>query len=202
MKGYDKSRPLEYREIIRNLIKTQSINRDDTFIRINYVRYADDFVIGVEGSSKFAKIILQKVERFVNEELKLKFNPNKTSISKFNKTPYKFLGYSIRAPLTKRGKKPLEKVIVNGKIITRRKKVRINIEMDTMKVLKKLEDNGFIRKRLSHKLHKELEYRGTFKGNLLNLDHPDILRYYNSVVRGIQNYYNFSRNRSDIAKVG
>jgi len=201
-KGYDKSRSAEYRLIIQQLLNTPSMRRDDSFIRINYVRYADDFVVGVEGSYKTAKEILQKIETFVNNELKLKFNPNKTSISKFREKPFKFLGYSIRAPLMKRGKKPFETIIVNDKRILRRKKVRISIEMDTEKVFKKLENNGFIRKRTSHAAHKELEYGGTFKGNLINLDHPDILKYYNLVVKGIQNYYSFARNRCDIARVG
>lgn len=202
LKGYDKSRPVDYRLIIQQLLKTPSIKRDDSFIRIHYVRYADDFVVGVEGSYKIAKEVLQKIEAFVNSKLKLKFNPDKTSISKFVEKPFKFLGYSIRAPLMKGGVKPFETIVVNGKSIIRRKKVRINIEMDTAKVLKKLANNGFIRKRTSHAMHKELEYRGTFKGNLINLDHPDVLRYYNSVVRGIQNYYSFAINRSAIAWVG
>jgi hypothetical protein len=99
----------------------------------------------------------------------------------------------------KRGIKPFENITLNGKSILRRKKVRPSIEMDTLKVLKKLEINGFIRKRVSHSKHNELNYRGTFRGNLINLDHPDILKYYNSVLRGIQNYYNFSRNRVAVA---
>jgi group II intron reverse transcriptase/maturase len=201
-RGYDKSRPVEYRLIIQQLLKTPSMKRDDSFVRLNYVRYADDFVVGVEGSYKLAKEILSKIESFVNNELKLKFNPDKTTISKFAEKPFKFLGYSIRAPLAKRGIKPLETIRVNGNRITRRNKVRIIIEMDVAKVLKKLANNGFIRKRTSHTLHNELEYRGTFKGNLINLDHPDILKYYNSVLRGLQNYYSFARNRSAIARVG
>lgn len=175
------------------------MKRDDSYVRINYVRYADDFVMGIEGSYKTTAEILKRMERFVNNELKLKFNQDKTYITKFNNKPFKFLGYKIKAPLMKGGVKPLETIVVNDKVIMRRKKVRINIEMDTSKVLKKLEDNGFIRKRVSHSHHKELEYKGTFKGNLINLDHPDILKYYNSVTRGIQNYYDFSKNRVSIA---
>lgn len=178
------------------------MKRDDSFVRLNYVRYADDFVVGVEGSYKLTKEILSKIEAFVNNELKLKFNPDKTSISKFSDKPFKFLGYVIKAPLARRGVKPMETIVVNGNRITRRKKVRIIIGMDVTKVLKKLANNGFIRKRTSHATHNEFEYRGTFKGNLVNLDHPDILKYYNSVLRGIQNYYSFARNRTAIARVG
>jgi hypothetical protein len=156
-------------------------------------------VIGIEGSYSTAKEILQKVESFVNEELKLKFNPDKTGITNYSLQPINFLGYSIRAPHFIGKVKPLETIQINGKSIIRRKKVRISIEMNTQKVLKKLFDNGFIRKRTSHSKHDVLTYRGTFKGNLINLEHADIIKYYNSVVRGIFNYYSFARNRVAIA---
>lgn len=199
MKGYDISKPLLYKSIIQQLLATDSIRRDDSFVRIHYVRYADDFIIGIIGSHGLAKEILGKVENFVNNTLKLKFNPEKTSIIDFSKNSFNFLGYSIRTPMSKKGQKPLESIVVNEKIITRRKKVRTVIEMDTNKVLEKLKSNGFIRMRISHTKHKEMVYRGKFKGNLINFDHPDILKYYNSVIRGIQNYYNFSRNRVAVA---
>lgn len=202
MKGYNVTKPMEYKALLKTLLSTPSMKHDNSYVRINYVRYADDFVIGVEGSYTLAKEILQKTEAFVNNELKLKFNPDKTSISKFMDQPFKFLGYSIRAPIRKQGVKPMESITLNNKVILRRKKVRPVIEMDTPKVLKKLENSGFIRKRVSHMKHNELQYRGTFKGNLINLEHPDILKYYNSVLRGIQNYYNFSRNRVAVARIG
>lgn len=202
MKGYDKTSPQLYGTIIKQLIKTDSIRRDDSYIRIHYIRYADDFVIGVIGSHTIAKAILERVEDFVNKTLKLKFNPDKTSIIDFSKHSFNFLGYNVRTPISKKGKKPLETIIVKGKAITRRKKVRTIIEMDTNKVLKRLKNSGFIRMRTYHRKHKEKIFRGKFKGNLINLDHPDILKYYNSVVRGIQNYYEFSKNRVAVARIG
>lgn len=73
--------------------------------------------------------------------------------------------------------------------------------MDTNKVLvlKKHHQNGFIKKRTSHTNHKELVYRGTFKGNLINLDHSDILRYYNSVIRAKFNDYSLVKNRQTVS---
>lgn len=199
MKGYDKTRPLLYKELIQQLLRSDSIKRDDSYVRIQYIRYADDFVIGVIGSHTIAKTILERVEEYVNKTLNLKFNPDKTSIIDFSKNSFNFLGYSIKTPTSKKGQKPLETIVVNDKAITRRKKARTIIEMDTNKVLKKLMNNGFIRMRISHMKHNEKAYRGKFKGNLINLDHPDILKYYNSVVRGVQNYYRFSKNRIAVA---
>lgn len=193
MKGYDKTKPQLYRAIIKRLIKTDSIRRDDSYVRIHYVRYADDFVVGVIGSHALAKTILKRIEDFVNGSLKLRFNEDKTGITDFSKKDFNFLGFNIKAPMSIKGIKPMETIRLNGKIITRRKKTRTVIGMDTKKVLEKLANNGFIRKRKSHTKHNELEYRGAFKGNLVNLDHPDILIYYNSVLKGLQNYYSFAR---------
>ena len=218
MKGYDKTRPQLYKSIIRQLLKTNRIRKDDSFVRIQYIRYADDFVIGVVGSHTIAKEILGKVETFVNEELKLEFNADKTGIVDFSKDSFNFLGYKIKPSMSalpyprlpsffnkkkeKKGTKPLETINLNGKNITRRKKTRIRIEMETDKVVNKLTNNGFTRKRTDHSKHKEIQFRGRFKGNLINLDHPDILKYYNSVLRGLQNYYAFAANRVSVARVG
>ena len=43
--------------------------------------------------------------------------------------------------------------------------------MDLQKVLKRMQTRGIIRKRTSHKNHKELTFRGRYMGNLINLDH-------------------------------
>lgn len=70
--------------------------------------------------------------------------------------------------------------------------------MDLQKVLKRLQTRGIIRKRTSHRNHKELIPRGRYVGNLINLDHADIIRYYNSVIRGLFNYFDFVDNRKDV----
>jgi hypothetical protein len=89
----------------------------------------------------------------------------------------------------------------DARAIARRRKIRIRFQMDYAKVLKRLEANGFIKKRTSHSNHKLLIFRGTFKGNLINLDHADILLYYNAVMRGIYNYYDFTSNARNLANV-
>lgn len=145
-----------------------------------------------------AREILAKVKTFAEKELLLNFNPDKTGITKYSEKPVKFLGYDIMAPHKSRISKPIEAIKMNDKTITRRKKIRIRFNLDANKVLKRLEARGIIRKRESHKNHGNLVYRGKFLGNLVNLDHADILRYYNSVIRGVHNYYDFVGNRSSL----
>jgi retron-type reverse transcriptase len=63
------------------------------FIRINYVRYADDFVISVIGPHSLATRILKEVTDFVTS-LGLNLNESKTGITSFTKG-FKFLGALI-----------------------------------------------------------------------------------------------------------
>lgn len=209
-KGQDKIYPDKYRELHNKLLSTPSMALDNEYVRVNYTRYADDFIIGVEGGHNIAESILVKVEEFINNQLGLKLNPDKTGITKYSEKPVSFLGYKMMAPHMKGIIKPIEilnlkfkskEVEQDSRIIARRKKIRIRFNMDNEKVLKRLEMNRFIRKRTMHQDHKRLVYRGTFKGNLINLDHADIVRYYNAVMRGIYNYYNFTTNMDLLANV-
>jgi group II intron reverse transcriptase/maturase len=202
-KGTNKVKPEKYKELMKQLLLTPSVRNDDSYIRLHYVRYADDFVLGIEGSYKVSKEILGKLRDFIEKVLKLKLNDDKTGIIKYSKKPFKFLGYTIMSPHLKGISKPVERIkeINSGRIITRRKKIRIRFAMNTDKILDSLETEGFIRKRTSRYNRNKLEYRGTFRGNLVNLDHADILMYYNSKINGIYNYYNFVGNMNQVARI-
>jgi hypothetical protein len=41
----------------------------------------------------------------------------------------------------------------------------------------------------------------TGRNRMVNLDHADIIRYYNAIIRGILNYYSFADNRSSLGKI-
>jgi retron-type reverse transcriptase len=201
VKGRNTSEPSKHKALVRKLVSTSSMKYDNDYVRIHYVRYADDFIIGVEGSYQIAKAILYDVENWINDELKLKLNPEKTGIVKYSEKPVKFLGYTLKASQPKGSQKPLERLKTAGRTITRRRKFRIRIYMDYPKVLSKLLTKGFIKSRTNHERHDQRKYRGTFRGNLVNLDHADIIRYYNSVRRGLYNYYDFVGNARHLAYV-
>jgi hypothetical protein len=199
--GYDKTKRTEYLETMHRMLNTPSLTHDDSFIRINYVRYADDFIIGVEGSHGKATAIMNRVDGYINDELGLRLNKEKTGITNFANTPVKFLGYQISASHIRGTEKPVEKLRTVDGMITRRKKIRVRINMDYEKVLRRLENNGFIKKVKNRVEHQKMVYHGTFKGNLVNLDHADILMYYNAVMRGIYNYYQIVRNQMKLGHV-
>src|SRR5437660_160933 len=106
------------------------MRQDGSYVRIHYVRYADDFIIGVEGSFEQAQEVLRKVSAFIESTLELKLNPAKTGITNYSKKPIPFLGYTLAAPHLMGTKKPIELLKNRSRIITRRKKVRVRIHMD------------------------------------------------------------------------
>ncbi|MCC8484190.1 MAG: hypothetical protein LN561_06615 [Rickettsia endosymbiont of Labidopullus appendiculatus] len=60
-----------------------------------YVRYADDFLLGLTGSKEEATQIKQKIAGFLSNKLKLELNANKTLITNASSQKAKFLGYEV-----------------------------------------------------------------------------------------------------------
>jgi hypothetical protein len=201
-KGLNLTKPEEYKDVLYNLTHIPSLDHDDSFIRTHYVRYADDFIIGVEGSYKITSQILDEVKNFL-KNLDLSLNESKTRITKYNVNPVEFLGYTIMGPNLKGIEKQYEIIREpnSGRLITRRKKIRIRIAMNYDKIITRLISNGFIKRRILPNSNDKVTFRGTFKGNLINLDHADILRFYSLIIRGIYNYYKFVSNMKQVAYV-
>lgn len=63
--------------------------------RIYYVRYADDFLIAVNGPESIAIKLKSEIQEFLKEKLKLTLNTDKTLITSSNKGAM-FLGARIR----------------------------------------------------------------------------------------------------------
>lgn len=64
-------------------------------IKINYCRYADDFVVGIIGTKKIAEEIRTKIKEFLEKELLIELNLDKTKITNINKNLITFLGFLI-----------------------------------------------------------------------------------------------------------
>lgn len=91
---------------------------DKNFRRIQYTRYADDFLIGIIGNKEDAKEIKSKIKEFLSDTLKLELSEEKTLITHSQKKAH-FLGYDIyvrRTQAAKRNKNGDLKRAFNGKI--------------------------------------------------------------------------------------
>ena len=83
----------EYKKLSGELYKTPAKLCDDK--KIKYVRYADDFLIAVNGNKQDCEWIKAKLTEFIQNTLKMELSQEKTLITHSN-TPARFLGYDVR----------------------------------------------------------------------------------------------------------
>jgi len=161
---------------------------DPNFRRLSYVRYTDDFIVGLIGPLSEAKEIQEQISGFLEGTLKLNLSSEKTKLVDFGKNTVNFLGTLIRGS-RKKFNKPVITVKSHGQL----KKViatpRTNLEAPIRSMFAKAKLNGFFKQ-------KGDAYYPTALKRLVNLDHADILGYYNSVARGILYYYSFTDNHA------
>lgn len=67
---------------------------DSNYRRLKYVRYADDFLIGVIGSKEDSQRIKTDIKEYLESKLKLELSDEKTLITHGNQ-PAKFLGFDV-----------------------------------------------------------------------------------------------------------
>ncbi len=75
--------------------------QDDNYRRITYVRYADDFIVGVRASKETATRIFNEVKTFLKSELHLTVNEEKSHITHVFSDVAFFLGMRISCIPTK-----------------------------------------------------------------------------------------------------
>ena len=72
---------------------------DEGFKRLHYVRYADDFLIGIAGAKAEAAQVMEEVRTFVEGPLKLTVSKEKSRMGALDKGAL-FLGYGIKSRRT------------------------------------------------------------------------------------------------------
>ena len=166
---------------------------DTSFKRLQYVRYADDFLIGVIGSKEDAIAIKEQVKAFVADTLVLELSDEKTLITHSEKRA-RFLGYDIyvrRSAATKKDKTGRLCRHLNGTVC---------LEMPTELMRKKLLEYGAmtIEKTVYGKDNWKAKARYYLKDN----DDLEILDQYNSEIRGFRNYYRIANNAAHASSFG
>jgi retron-type reverse transcriptase len=170
---------------------------DENYIKVAYIRYADDFIIGITGSHQIAVNILKECRNFLLNELALKMSEEKTCISDFNKG-IKFLGTVITNRKIKQ--KPI--VIIKTGINKSHKMTvtpRLSFHAPIESLLKRLVTRGLFK---WNKIKDQKDrIRPTAFKCMTNLDHSIILQYFNSIIRGLLNYYKFVDNRKSLGSI-
>jgi len=164
------------------------IAMDKDYKRMQYVRYADDFLIGIIGSKEDCAKIKEDIRKFLAENLALELSNEKTLITHAGK-PAHFLGYNIyvrKSNLSKRDCMGRLKRDYVGRVV---------LEIATETIKAKLLDYKAMK--LTYVNGKEI-WKPTARYSLKDNDDLEILDKYNSEIRGFYNYYSIANNSSII----
>ena len=157
---------------------------DGSYRRLKYIRYADDFILGVIGSKEDALRIKEDIKSFLSESLALELSEEKTLITHTGKSA-RFLGYEITVTRNNHQRRD-----VQGRLRrTYGKRVRLNVSMATLR--DKLLEYGAMEIKLRN--GKEI-WKPKCRSGLIFNDDLEILDRYNRETVGFCNYYLIANN--------
>ena len=157
---------------------------DGSYRRLKYIRYADDFILGVIGSKEDAQRIKEDIKSFLSASLALELSEEKTLITHTGKSA-KFLGYEITVTRDNHQRRD-----VRGRLRrTYGKRVRLNVSMATLR--DKLLEYGAMEIKLRN--GKEV-WKPKCRSGLIFNDDLEILDRYNRETVGFCNYYLIANN--------
>ncbi len=179
------TRTKAFRELVRQIRSIPAVQvNDPNFIRLKYLRDADDWLVGICGPRALAELVKEELKTFLSQRLKLTLSAEKTKITHARKEQAHFLGTRLAI-----GREGVQRVVTtyNGSARPiKRRSTGSEMVMTAPKeeLIKKLHAKGFC----------TAKGQPTTKLGWIHLDADQIIVLYNGINRGIQNYYRFADN--------
>lgn len=182
------------RELLSQLKDAEAMTRkvsasmamDSTYKRLKYIRYADDFLIGVIGSKEDCAKMKEDFTIYMRDKLKLELSEEKTLITNAQESA-KFLGYEIsirKSEAMKRNKLGWLKRPFSGRIMLTLPIATVQKKLLELKAMELRVING-----------KEIWY--AMPRNYLTKEDPaTICARYTTEIRGLYQYYRIADNIS------
>ena len=148
--------------------------RDEGFRKLEYVRYADDFLLSFSGPIREAREIKEEVGEFLKDTLKLEMSQEKTLVTNARSKTAKFLGYEVSIFPKQETRK------INGQV-----RLRVPKKVIT-EAIRKYSRKG-----------KPVQRPG-----LMIESDAEIIWTYQAELRGLIEYYRMAHNLHAMSKVG
>jgi len=177
-------------KIIKLRRKHKSTCPNPIFTRIEYVRYADDWLIGIWGTKKYCNELKNLITNFMNT-LKLELSIEKTLITNTRNGKALFLGTFIKRVTNNCG--PTKNVIRNNKL-QRSSTGNLWLTAPMKRLVDKLKNKGFV---------KVIGNKWVFKAikEFLVLPIKDLIIRFRAILMGFTNYYSFADNLPKLKKI-
>jgi group II intron reverse transcriptase/maturase len=175
----------KFKALQKKLLSMEATNpQDPEFRRMYYVRYADDFLVGIIGSKADATALKVWLMEYLKTDLQLELSAEKTLITNV-KERVRFLGYDIKKWA---GVRKLRFATKRG-VVTKRTCTRhLALLMPRDKVQTFAKTFGNLN-----------GWKGARRTNLLYLSELEILMTYNAEIRGFLGYYSLADNLTTVA---
>lgn len=168
----------------RQILQTSAYDYNaPSYTRVKFLRYADDVLLGVIGPKALAEQVVEKMADFLQTDLKLELNRDKTHIKHLATERAEFLGYEFQTSSPRYIRRNLRRKGSPHNIVQTVKTTTGNIKL--------LVPLG----KLSEKLKKYMVKGQPAAINAYSnqpIDH--IIDHYNAVIRGWYNYYQLAEN--------
>ena len=149
------------------------ITDDEGFRKLEYVRYADDFLLSFAGPKSEAMEIKEEIRKFLKDKLKLEMSEEKTLITHARTKRAKFLGYEVSLFQNN------QKKVLNGKM-------RFSIPKKVItEAMRKYTKKG----------------KPIHRGSLQMETDLEIIWTYQSEYRGLVQYYQMAHNIDTLTQV-
>lgn len=163
---------------------------DENYKRIQYVRYADDFIIGIIGSKKDAERIKCDISDYLKSKLELSLSHEKTLITN-SKNNARFLGYDVTISNSTDTRKTQR-----GQSRIYNSKVRLYVPYEKWRG--KLLEYGVLK--ITRDENGKEKWKPLQRDNYMGLESHKIVLMYNAQIRGLYNYYRLANNVSVLNK--
>lgn len=135
--------------------------------------------------------IKEDCKNFLREELNIELSVDKTKITNVTQDDVRFLGVDIRRTFSAESK--IVARLIKGRLVKSRiNRTRLYFYMPVNHILEKLQKEGYIKSYTTYDGVTKLVPNAITKW--IFLDHRTVILRYNSVIRGLINYYNFVDN--------
>jgi len=183
----------EYKALTKAMRKLPSMDQNDEgFVRLKYVRYADDWIVGIIGPHKLAEEIKEKIGQFLMSRLHLTLSQEKTRITNARSEEAEFLGYRIRLGGSDKEQKVTRSTNGSGRIFPRRSTgMQVVLKAPIEKVIRRLTQKGFC----------DGQGNPTAKKGWTILDEDQIINLFSSVNRGLLQYYRPADNWAEMRRI-
>lgn len=170
----------EKKRLQKELVKIPC--KDATDKKLVYLRYADDFLIGVNGTKEECQQIKNRLKEFLANRLKLELSDEKTKIT--HSAEYaRFLGYDVSVRRSSKLKRRSDGVVQRT----------LNGTVELLVPLKEKIERFVIEKEIA-KIGRDGKLQSQHCNSVLSNTDLEIIDHYNSQTRGICNYYRMAGN--------